>query len=147
MEIGIYRTDKLRQDTTQKLSMVDHHHDCSAGRYYGCPAPSPSTSSTLPSLFSSSPETVVIVHVGIEATLRHILHKEQLKMNTNFVNSCHVLLPFFPLSSPDGLASISEPIHLPYPPKMTNNAFVESYSDLCSLQTSPRFDYPSNQST
>jgi hypothetical protein len=24
MEIGIYRTDKLRQDTTQKLSMADH---------------------------------------------------------------------------------------------------------------------------
>src|SRR6218665_1318326 len=30
-------------------------------------------------------------------------------------NSCYVLRPLFPLSSPDGLASASELIHSPYP--------------------------------
>src|SRR6218665_1145566 len=34
-------------------------------------------------------------------------------------NSVHVLRPLIPLSPPDGLAYVNEPVYLPYPPKMT----------------------------
>src|SRR6218665_1095621 len=53
--------------------------------------------------------------------------------------SCHVLRPLFLLSSPDDLASLSEPIHLPYPYKMISNVFPMSYLEPCFLLSSLGF--------
>src|SRR6218665_1886120 len=49
--------------------------------------------------------------------------------------------PALPLSSPDGMVSASEPIHLPYPYKMTSYVFPVSYIDPCFLLSSPRFNF------
>src|SRR6218665_1973641 len=60
---------------------------------------------------------------------------EDMLLSSVIHNSFRVLRPLFPLSSANGMASVRELIHLPYPPKITNNAFQESYIDSCSHQT------------
>src|SRR6218665_2744199 len=57
-------------------------------------------------------------------------------------NSYHVLLPLFPLPSPDGLASASALIHLPYPSNKTSNVFPVSHTEPFFLLSSPRCVFP-----